>query len=238
MRRRGRDTGSTSCDGNGSTASSAADSDSPSERARERTGCRRPPARRRRRWQPPPPSSFRRRRAWRAVPGACAAAAEIEGAGGRRKAGDARRAGRTKPRVSDHALEQRLEGQGRGHDGLASFRLLADGLPAQSPEPEPRPRESAPNASGASGFLNHSRRRESRRERDADDPAAAGFDDVAADDAVGGPVGALHEDVRLDRGDDGVRIVLVEDDDGIDDGERRQDLGAFLLGVDRARRAL
>ena len=65
----------------------------------------------------------------------------------------------------------------------------------------------------------------------ANDHAAAGFDDVAADDPVGGPVGALHQDVRLDRGDDGVRIVLVEDDDGIDDGERRQDLRALLLGV-------
>ena len=79
------------------------------------------------------------------------------------------------------------------------------------------PQQIRPVASAAApDLLDHSRCREPRRERDADDAAAAGFDHVAADDAVGGPVGALHQDVGLDRGDDGVRIVLVEDDDRVD----------------------
>ena len=71
-------------------------------------------------------------------------------------------------------------------------------------------------------------------DRRADHAAAARFDDVAADDLIGGPVGAFHEDVGLEACDDAVRRVLVEDDDGIDRGERRNDLGALGFGVDRA----
>ena len=55
--------------------------------------------------------------------------------------------------------------------------------------------------------------RVARFESDAHDPAAARLDDVAADDGILGPVGALHEHVGLDRGDDRVRRVLVEDHD-------------------------
>ena len=57
---------------------------------------------------------------------------------------------------------------------------------------------------------------------DPDHPAAARLDDIAADNGVLGPVGAFDEHVRLERGDQVVRRLLVEDDDGVDAGERRE----------------
>ena len=55
---------------------------------------------------------------------------------------------------------------------------------------------------------------------DADDAAAAGLDDIAADDRVLAPVGAFDEDVGLQRRDDLVRRVFVEDHHRIDRRER------------------
>ncbi len=52
------------------------------------------------------------------------------------------------------------------------------------------------------------------------------------------PVGALHEDVRLQRPDHGVRRVLVEYDDAVHACERGQDLGALGLRRNRPIRAL
>ena len=75
-----------------------------------------------------------------------------------------------------------------------------------------------------------------RLDGDAHDAAAARLDDVAADDGVLGPVGALDEHVRLKRRDQIVRRVLVEDDDGVDAGERREDFGAFGFRRDRTAR--
>ena len=59
------------------------------------------------------------------------------------------------------------------------------------------------------------------------------FDDVAADDGVLGPVGAFDEHIRLKAGNHLMRRVLVEDDDGVDAVERRENLGALALGSDR-----
>ena len=53
-----------------------------------------------------------------------------------------------------------------------------------------------------------------------------------------GPVGALDEHVRLERADDLVRRVFVEDHHGVDRLEREQHLGALGLRRDRTPRAL
>ena len=82
--------------------------------------------------------------------------------------------------------------------------------------------------------LDDLRRRVTFGEGDADDPPAASFDDVASDDRVFAPVGALHEDVRLDRADNLVRSVFVKDHHCIDRCERCEDLGAFVFRMDRA----
>ena len=63
------------------------------------------------------------------------------------------------------------------------------------------------------------------------DAAAARFDDVAADDRVGGPVGAFDEHVRLDALDDLGRRLFVENHDGVDARQRGQDLRALSSGV-------
>ena len=70
------------------------------------------------------------------------------------------------------------------------------------------------------------------------DAAAARLDGVAADDLVGRPVGALDEDVRLDGRMISAGVSSSKIDDGIDARERREDLGALVLGRDRPRRAL
>ena len=70
------------------------------------------------------------------------------------------------------------------------------------------------------------------------DAAAARFDDVAADDLIGGPVGALDEDVGLQLADDRLRRVLVEDHGGIDGRERGNHFGALVFRIDRPRRPL
>ena len=51
-------------------------------------------------------------------------------------------------------------------------------------------------------FAMIARRRVALLDRNPDDPAAARLDDIAADDGIFGPVGALDEDVRLKRRDD------------------------------------
>ena len=73
-----------------------------------------------------------------------------------------------------------------------------------------------PILAGLSNLLDDRARRMPGLDRNANHAAAARLDDVAADDGVFGPVGALDEDVGLDRGDELVRRLLVEDDDGID----------------------
>ena len=80
---------------------------------------------------------------------------------------------------------------------------------------------------GADAIALTIRRRIARLQRDPDDAAAARFDDVAADDGVCGPVGAFDEHIRLQRGDDLVRRVLVEDHHRIDARQRREDFGAL-----------
>ncbi len=74
-------------------------------------------------------------------------------------------------------------------------------------------------------------------ERDADDPATARLDGVAADNLIRSPVGAFHEDVGLHGSNDLGRRVLVEEDDGVDGSERGHHLGAFEFGRDRTCRA-
>ena len=71
-----------------------------------------------------------------------------------------------------------------------------------------------------------------------DDRPAARFDGVTPHDLIRRPVGTLHEDVGLDSADDVGRGVVVEDRNGVDAGERREDLGALVLGVDRPLGAL
>ena len=82
-------------------------------------------------------------------------------------------------------------------------------------------------------------RSSSSDDRDADHPAAAGLDDVAADDRVFGPVGAFDEHVRLDRRESNlVRRLFVEDHDAVDARQRREDFRAFRLRGDRTTGAL
>src|SRR6185503_1952317 len=68
--------------------------------------------------------------------------------------------------------------------------------------------------------------------------ATARLDRFATHDAVGGPVSALHQDVRLDEPDDVGRRVLVEDDNGVHAGECRKDFRAFAFGIEWTRRTL
>ena len=62
---------------------------------------------------------------------------------------------------------------------------------------------------------------------------AARFDGIASDDLVLAPVGAFHEHVGLHAPDDLGGRVLVEDGDGVDDAQRRENLGAFVFGRNR-----
>src|SRR5438477_8701038 len=68
-------------------------------------------------------------------------------------------------------------------------------------------------------------RRHTRHERNALDATAARDDLVAPDDVVLGPVGALHEHVGSERGDEVAGRVVVEEDYVIDGGETREHLG-------------
>src|SRR5829696_3929034 len=65
------------------------------------------------------------------------------------------------------------------------------------------------------------------------DAPAARLDGVAANDRMLRPVRAFDEHVGLDRLDDLGRCVFVEDDDRVHAREGSQDLRAVLLGVDR-----
>ena len=55
------------------------------------------------------------------------------------------------------------------------------------------------------------------------------LDRFPADDLIGRPVCAFDKHIRLDGLDDGGGSLLVEYDDGVNAGERRQNLGPLLL---------
>ena len=93
--------------------------------------------------------------------------------------------------------------------GLPGRRAWRSGLTAQS---------------GVLDSLDEAGRRITLFDRDAHDPAAARLDGVAPDDPIGGPVGALDQDVGLHQADDLGGRVFVEDDDRVDACERRQAL--------------
>ena len=71
-----------------------------------------------------------------------------------------------------------------------------------------------------------------RLHRDADDAAAAGFHDVAANNRVCRPIGALDQHIRTKAGNHLMRGVFVEDHDGVHTIEGIENLGAFALGGD------
>ncbi len=84
-----------------------------------------------------------------------------------------------------------------------------------------------------------------RDERDGDDAAPAGLDDVPPDDPIDRPVSALDQDVRLNEGDQGERIRFVEENHVVHAGERRQNLSPLgfrddrpALGFDRPDRGI
>src|SRR6185369_17558251 len=76
-------------------------------------------------------------------------------------------------------------------------------------------------------------RRNAGNEVDALDASAAGEHLVAADDVVGRPVRALHEDIGGHRGDERLRGIGVERHDVIDGGETREHLGTLRDAEDR-----
>ena len=73
---------------------------------------------------------------------------------------------------------------------------------------------------------------------DTNDATTSRFHNVATDNGVVGPVGALHEHVGLQVSYDVVRSLLVENGHGIDTFERRKNLGALMFGCDGAVSAL
>jgi hypothetical protein len=72
--------------------------------------------------------------------------------------------------------------------------------------------------------------------RQGDDLSAPTFDLALADDIVR-PIGAFHENVRMDRQNGLERGIVLKPADEVDHFESVQDLGAFLLGNDGPRRA-
>src|SRR5947207_12531512 len=79
------------------------------------------------------------------------------------------------------------------------------------------------------------RRRVALRERDAYNAAAARFDGLASDDAVCRPIRAFHEHVELKTIDEAVRVILIEQDDGVHAPERGQNFRALGFGIDGSR---
>ena len=77
-----------------------------------------------------------------------------------------------------------------------------------------------------------------RLDRDADHPAAARLDGIAADNLIRGPVGALHQHVRLNRLDRFSRGVLVEQRDGATHSSAPMNLGALAFRRNRPSRPL
>src|SRR5262245_23312553 len=77
-----------------------------------------------------------------------------------------------------------------------------------------------------------------RLDRYTDDFTAPRFHDIASDDGVGGPVRALHQNVRLHGRDQIVRRLGVEHDDPIDACERGDHFGPFVFRIDRTSGAL
>ena len=82
------------------------------------------------------------------------------------------------------------------------------------------------------------RRRITFGELDADDPAAAGFDDVSSYNRVLAPVRSLHENVGLNGCDDLVRRIFVEDYDCVDARQCSEDFTSFRCWIDRTIRRL
>jgi hypothetical protein len=78
---------------------------------------------------------------------------------------------------------------------------------------------------------------EAFREGDPNNRATSSLDNVSSDDVVGPPVSTFHQDIRLDDGNQGVRCVLVEDSDGVDAAEGREEFGALAFWCDRASRS-
>jgi hypothetical protein len=74
--------------------------------------------------------------------------------------------------------------------------------------------------------------------RDTNDPPAPCFDDVTPDDPVGWPICTFDQHVWLQKGNDLMRSVFVEDHHGIDWNKRRYHFGPFRLRNDRASFAL
>ena len=75
-------------------------------------------------------------------------------------------------------------------------------------------------------------------DRNAHDATSSRFHNIAANDGVVGPIGALHEHVGLQVFYDVVRSLLVEDGHGIDTFKRRKNLGTLMFGRDGAVSAL
>ena len=75
-------------------------------------------------------------------------------------------------------------------------------------------------------------------ERDSHDSAAARLDPVAADDVGAGVVGALDEDIGLERVDEVEWSVVVEEDDAVDGGEGSDDACPRRFGHERTLGAL
>ena len=74
-------------------------------------------------------------------------------------------------------------------------------------------------------------------DRDTHDSTSSRFHNIAANDGVVSPVGALHQHVGLQVRNDVVRSVLVEDRDGVHALERRKNLGTLMFGRDGTVRA-
>jgi hypothetical protein len=73
---------------------------------------------------------------------------------------------------------------------------------------------------------------------DGGDEAAAGLDELVADDVFQLVVAAFHEDVGLHVGDEIEGGIFTEEDDGVDAGEGGEDAGARLFMVHGAGGAL
>lgn len=78
----------------------------------------------------------------------------------------------------------------------------------------------------------------SRFDRDTHDATTSRFHNVATDDGVVGPIGALHQHVGLQVFYDVVRCLLVEDGHAINTFEPRKNLGTLMLRRDGAIRTL
>ncbi len=119
-----------------------------------------------------------------------------------------------------------------------SVTRALDGLRQRFGISPPRPAHGPASPRAPTNAIENRRGRVPLLDRDAHHAAAVRLDDVAADDRVVRPVGALDEHVGLQCRDDLAGRVLVENDRRVDARERGEDLGAFVLGRDRPPLAL